>query len=95
MDQTDRALKKQWKSQQKQSARSAFPLSDELLISMFDFVESSVEKHGCDHSLCFTEIWLKDNDVAQDKVIGWLEDNGGYCDCEVVFNAMDHWEQNK
>jgi hypothetical protein len=27
--------------------------------------------------------------------IGWLTDNGGYCDCEVEGNAADHWEQNR
>jgi hypothetical protein len=24
-----------------------------------------------------------------------LKDNGGYCDCEVMYNAADHFESNR
>jgi Protein of unknown function (DUF2695) len=30
-----------------------------------------------------------------DAVAAWLENNGGFCDCEVILNARDHWEENR
>lgn len=33
--------------------------------------------------------------TTRSHTIAWLKANGGYCDCEVVTNAADHWEQNR
>ncbi len=75
-------------------ANSAFPLNNDLLASLFNFVEMSVDTDGCDHSLRFTEEWLVSSAVVPEPVLNWLESNGGYCDCEVVINVRQHWEEN-
>lgn len=54
----------------------------------------SVDRYGCDHSRRFTAEWLVSNAVVPDPVFNWLESNGGYCDCEVVINVRQHWEEN-
>lgn len=95
MDQADRDRKKAWKAQQMAAQRGAFPLSDESLQSLFSSVELLVEQNGCDHSLRFTEQWTAENSHPQEPLFAWLRDNGGYCDCEVVANAQDHWQQNR
>ena len=95
MDQQDKERKRAWKVQQRDLSRAAFPLSNELLGGLFASVADQVELHGCDHSLRFTEEWIARNTQSRDPLIAWLEENGGYCDCEVVANALDHWEQNK
>ena len=95
MDSADRDRKKAWKEREREKARSAFPLSEVQLNSMFNTVEAQVEEGGCDHSHRFTKQWLSENQEPVDKVIDWLEEHGGYCDCEVLANAYDHWMQNK
>jgi hypothetical protein len=95
MNQLNRDRKKAWKTEQKVLARNTFPLSDELLESLFKFVETSVDANGCDHSRRFTEKWLGLNKVSPESVLRWLESNGGFCDCEVIFNAMQHWRENR
>jgi hypothetical protein len=91
----DRERKKAWKNEQKHNAQKAFPLSDNLLTSLFTSVEKSVDIHGCDHSRRFTIKWIEDHEESRDDALEWLESTGGFCDCEVVFNSYDHWQQNK
>ncbi len=95
MNQSNLARKKTWKAEQRTLAKSAFPLPNNSLASLFEFVDVSVGMDGCDHSRRFTEKWLDANQVARAPVLSWLESNGGFCDCEVVFNAMQHWEENR
>lgn len=95
MNEADRDRKKAWKAEQKASARNAFPLSDDQLASLFQFVETSVDNNGCDHTRRFSETWFVSNNIPRDPVIAWLEANGGFCDCEVIFNAMEAWEENR
>jgi hypothetical protein len=95
MDDKRQELKKRWKKAEKDAARSAFPLPDDKLEALFDAVEMAIEESGCDHSLRATTEWLSANGVDVDAVVAWLENNGGFCDCEVVANARDHWEENR
>jgi len=95
MDNKKQELKKCWKKAEKDDARSMFPLPNDKLEAMFDAVEIALENAGCDHSLRTTTEWLRSNGVDVDAVVTWLENNGGYCDCEVVANARDHWEENR
>lgn len=91
----DRNRKSEWKAQQRQEARSAFPLSNALLESLFESVETRVDSEGCNHTYRFTSGWLSDHQLPSIPVLDWLAEHGGFCDCEVVANARDHWEQNK
>jgi hypothetical protein len=93
MDASDRDRKRAWKQQQRLAAREAFPIADSLLESLFNAVDQRVEEEGCDHSLRFTTEWLVANEQPIKEVVAWLSEHGGYCDCEVVANAADHWEQ--
>jgi hypothetical protein len=92
---SDRDLKKNWKLQQRELARAAFPVADPVLESLFDFVESNVDDHGCNHSLRFTTQWISEHEQPEKPILEWLAAHGGYCDCEVAANAADHWEQNR
>ena len=95
MDATDRERKRQWKDQERAAARAAFPLSDDLLRALFDSVAASLDEQGCDHTRRYTEQWLLAHLENREAVISWLEENGGFCDCEVDANAADHWERNR
>jgi len=94
MDNKKQELKKRWKKAEKDAARSMFPLPNDKMEAMFDAVEITLEDAGCDHSLRMTTEWLRSNGVDVTAVVTWLKNNGGYCDCEVVANARDHWEEN-
>jgi hypothetical protein len=95
MNNKNQELKKRWKKAEKDAARYMFPLPDDKLEAMFDAVEIALEDAVCDHSMRATTEWLRSNGVDVDAVVTWLENNGGYCDCEIVANARDHWEENR
>lgn len=95
MDATDRDRKKTWKLQQRELAQDAFPISDALLESMFEAVDVKVAAVGCDHTLRFAVSWIAENKQSEAKILSWLSEHGGFCDCEVLANAADHWEQNR
>ena len=95
MDERSRELKKHWKAAEKNFARARFPLEDPQLEAMFDAVEAALVDTDCDHSLRATMQWLTTNAAAVDAVVEWLQNNGGYCDCEVLYNAREHWENNR
>ena len=46
----------------------------------------------CDHSLKLTKKWLQDHNLDIEVNVEALQDCGGYCDCEVVFNVLQSWE---
>ncbi len=91
----DKNRRREWKLKQKQLARAAFPLPDILLESLFETVEARVEDSGCDHTLRFTEQWIGEHGQAPSPALEWLKSHGGFCDCEFVANAADHWNQNR
>ena len=95
MDPSDRDRKKAWKEREREAARSAFPLPNDVLQSMFSAVEALVESHGCDHSHRFTRQWLSESQQPAEQIIEWLETHGGFCDCEVSANAYNHWMESK
>lgn len=95
MNPEDRDRKRAWKDQERQKAQLAFPLPSELLASLFARVEAQVDQQGCDHTYRFTDQWLTEHQQQRALVLEWLEEHGGFCDCEVVANARDHWEANR
>ena len=91
----DRERKKDWKAQQRATARADFPLPDALLEDFFLAVAAAVESDGCDHSLRATQAWIGRRKMDDAALLLWLEANGGHCDCEVVGNVLDHWEESR
>lgn len=95
MDTNDRDRKMKWKQQQRKLAQDAFPVSDALLESLFQAVDAQVENSGCDHTLRFTRAWIAENKQPEVEILSWLREHSGLCDCEVLSNSADHWEQNR
>ena len=95
MDKNDKEKKKAWKADQKSQARAAFPLHESELVKLFDYLDAELQKQGCEHTLQLTSQWIKDSGNSEVSIITWLEDNGGYCDCEVLANTYDHFMQNR
>jgi len=95
MDKHQQDLKKAWKQAQKQGARAAFPLADSVLEEFFEHLDLELEKKPCDHSRRITEAWLKMRGHSTEAVCAWLDENCGYCDCEISINVEQHWEENR
>jgi len=81
-------LKQQWKAQQRAAALAALPLPVAELQAMLAAIEAELESQDCSNHRDLTNRWLAARGHDAEKVGAWLEEHGGYCDCEVVENLL-------
>jgi hypothetical protein len=94
MDKTQkRDPKKEWQRRQRAAARAALPLPNDQMKALFDYLDVELPKKGCDDTRRITEKWLKDKALEVNKLLLWFDDNGGFCDCEVLANCEQAWEE--
>ena len=72
---------------------ATMPLSIDDLNSLLDHLDVALE--SCDHSSIMTKSFLRSRKIDEEKAIPWLEERGGYCDCEVLANLEDLAESLK
>ena len=94
----DKARKKEllkaYANEQKQSFKDSLPMDEELFWQLFDYVDEKLEiNDGCDHSLTFTREFLEKQSVDVESVLAWIINEGGGCDCEVLYNVEERFEE--
>ena len=86
----DKARKKEllkaYADEQRQSFKDSLPMDEEL----FWQLETN---DGCDHSLTFTREFLEKQKVDVESVLDWIINEGGGCDCEVLYNVEERFEE--
>lgn len=67
---------------------ASLPMSREILENLIDCLSASFEFEDCNHDYRVTKFFLENQEEELDieKIIKWLKDRGGICDCEVLFN---------
>ena len=83
-------LKRRWREGQRAEARAALPLPFDELKAMFDMLDAELPRHGCDRTRRLTRRWLEGHGHDAELVFAWLDQHGGYCDCEVLANVEQH-----
>jgi len=68
------------------------PISFRDLAALFDHLDEVFGNEGCDHTPKITKAFLKRRNLNIEKILHWLEEHGGYCDCEVLANVEEKWE---
>lgn len=98
-DAMDEAAKKRMRNEarerERQVALRALPLPIVELEAMFEALDAELSATGCDHSRRHTLAWLVARGHAPANVFPWLDEHGGYCDCEVLANVPDEVEETK
>ena len=94
----DKARKKEllkgYKTKEKQNFQDSLPMDEELFWNLFDYVDEKLETNdGCDHSLTFTREFLEKQKVDIESVLDWIINEGGGCDCEVLYNVEERFEE--
>lgn len=75
------------KDKERKALLEALPISLEMLQNCFDFLDGILAENNCDDTLKFTLDFIEQNNLPKDGLINWLENSGGYCDCEVLANV--------
>ena len=81
-------LKKSWKLQERQKLVASIPMPHADLRALFDFLDRK-DAPQCDHTLRETIEFLQQRALDVERIILWLNEYGGYCDCEVIYNVDD------
>ncbi|WP_425618270.1 DUF2695 domain-containing protein [Anatilimnocola sp. NA78] len=84
-----------WRAQQRAAARAKLPLPDEQMQAMFDMLDWALPDRGCDHTLRMVREWAEEAGLSFDAVAAWCLENGGNCDCEVLANCEECWQDAK
>lgn len=88
-----RQIQKELHEKAQKEFEESLPISRELFLDLFDALNQEPEKNGCDDSLKLTKQFLETNQVQNtDKVEKFLKENGGFCDCEVLYNVEEKFE---
>ena len=59
---------------------------------LFEHLDERLGIENCAHDLRLTEAFLDDLDCDTEAVLCWLEENGGGCDCEVLANIEEKFD---
>ena len=70
-------------------ATMPLPLTD--LRALFDFLDLALPQEACDHSVRLTGRFLTERGLDVQRVTAWLQQYGGFCDCEVLANVTEFW----
>jgi hypothetical protein len=72
---------------------AGLPMKKELFKGLFDFLDDELSKKDCDDTNRMTKEHLEAIGLQDvDAVLDWLEEQGGYCDCEVLSNVEELFE---
>jgi hypothetical protein len=82
-----------WKAEQRAAARARFPLPETQLSALFDALDVELPRRGCDHTLRLVREWCTRVGTEAGPVEAWLHENGGHCDCEVLANAEQEFQE--
>ena len=94
MNKTEKKAKREaWKKAEREAARENFPLPAEKLRALFDAVDVGLADAPCDHSRRIVEAWLSERKLPAKPVLHWLDGLGGFCDCEVLANVEQAFEE--
>ena len=77
----------------RQKVRDSFPVAVPMLKALFNYVDSQLDSTECDHTLRHVRDFIRSRELSEEAVVSWLENYGGYCDCEAVMNAEEVVEE--
>lgn len=88
-----KAIKRSARDDAKQKVRDSLPVPAAVLKALFDYVDTQLKSTECDHTLHHALDFIRNNGLPEQEVVGWLENNHGYCDCETIWNSEEALEE--
>ena len=82
----------EYKRRQKEAFLSSLPMPAELFKELFDYLDEELSVESCQDDLRLTRAFLESQGCDTEAVLEWLEENGGGCDCEVLGNIEEKFD---
>jgi hypothetical protein len=62
---------------------------------LFDYLDTELTDNNCDDTNSLTKIFLLQSNIQKiDEVLEWLAEHGGYCDCEILANVEEQFDEH-
>jgi uncharacterized protein DUF2695 len=68
--------------------RAPLPLKPAQTASLVRAIDVGLAERGCDNTLRAAHAWARREKVRWSWLCNVLEERGGFCDCEVLFNVV-------
>lgn len=82
----------EYKRRQKEAFLASLPMPEALFRELFDHLDEQLEEQDCQDDLRLTEAFLAEHGCDAQAVLAWLQDHGGSCDCEVLANVEEEFD---
>ena len=70
---------------------SNLPEEQERIEDLFDYLDVQLERSPCSHDLKNTMQFLMERRLNMPRFMSWLNENGAYCDCEILQKVEPAW----
>lgn len=88
-------IRKELREKAKLEFENSLPISKKEFNQLFDYLDDNLCKFGCDDSLKLTSEFLQKSKIENiEEIKTWLREKGGYCDCEVLNNVEEMFEED-
>lgn len=71
----------------------SLPAGKQDIEDLFDFLEDTLQRRDCNHSLRYAMQFIMENRLNFPKVSNWLNSNAGTCDCKVLERIVPEWRK--
>jgi hypothetical protein len=90
-EKSNKDLKKIAQLKEYESAWTNISIKPEELKKLGQYLDEKLSSSDCDNSLQYTKQWLDENisKAKKTKVVKYFQNNGGFCDCEVLANIIE------
>ncbi|HEY0426826.1 MAG TPA: DUF2695 domain-containing protein [Pyrinomonadaceae bacterium] len=58
---------------------------------LFDYLDVQLARAPCSHDLKITMRFLMERRLNMPRFMSWLNENGAYCDCEILEKLEPQW----
>lgn len=95
MDKNERKkILKQLKEEKRMEFENSLPMERDLFEQLFDYLDKKLTDNDCSNQPLLTTEFLNRNNIPEGPVLSWLAENGGYCDCEVLYNVEEKFRDD-
>ncbi len=96
-DKNEKEIRRQIMEELAQKSEAAFeesiPMSRDDFKKLFDHLDEKLTGAECDDTFKITELFLLNNKIPNSNaILDWLNENGAHCDCEVLMNVEELFE---
>lgn len=86
---------KQLKEKDSETFLKSLPINKKMFQDLFNYLNNNLGDDDCNNDMVMTLRFLTEKQIEnRANVIQWLHDHGAYCDCEVLSNVEQQFEDH-